>query len=84
MALIIFCLIVLLGLALLLDNHQDGPVDLVKLPGPRGIVQKRAQVEPIVIRAVRLCVIRRREGRHLVAVDRVIKEETLDLDSNLR
>lgn len=67
---------------LFLDNEHC-TINLLELPGPRGIVEERAKVEPIVVRAIGLGMVCWRQGRHLVSVDRVIEKEPLDLDRNL-
>jgi hypothetical protein len=60
-------------------TRGDERVDPPKLPRPRDVVQKLPVVEAVVVRAVALGVVRRREDRGLVAVDGVKPEEELDL-----
>lgn len=67
----------------LLDNEHCA-VNLLKLPGPRGVVEERAKVETVVVWAVGLGVVGGCQGCHLVSVNRVVEEEPLDLDGNLR
>ncbi len=60
--------------------HAEGPhlvVDHTELPTPLGVVEELAVVEAVVVGAVRLGVVRRRQHRHLVAVDGVVPEEVL-------
>lgn len=40
-----------------------------ELPGPRGVVEERPQVEAVVIRTVVFSVVGRSEGGHFVPVD---------------
>ena len=58
-------------------------VDAAELPGPHDIVEELAVVVSIVVRAVRLGVVARGDGRHLVSVDRVVPEKELHLFANL-
>ena len=53
-------------------------VDPPKLPRPRGPVQERPQVEPVVVRRVALRMVRGRQRRHLVPVGRVRRPKGLD------
>lgn len=76
-------LLVLLEFLLFLLQDQNGPINLFKLPGPRSVVQEGPEIEPVVIGAVRFCVVGWRESRHLMPVDRVVKEEPLYLHRNL-
>lgn len=64
-------------------QDQDGTINLFKLPGPGGVVQEGPQVEPVVVGAIRLCVVRWCQRGHLVTVDRVVKEEPLHLHRDL-
>ena len=76
-------LLVPFELLLFLLQDQNGPINLFKLPGPRGVVQKGPEIEPVIIGTVRFCVVCWREGRHLVPVDRVVKEEPLHFHRDL-
>jgi len=58
-------------------------VDGVVLPGPRSIVQERAQVEAVVAGGIRLRVVGRGQSGHFVAVDAVHFEEKLDFGRHL-
>ena len=58
-------------------------VDDPELPRPLGVVQELAVVEAVVVRAVALGVVRRRQYCHLVAVYRIVTEEMLHFVRNL-
>ena len=60
------------------------PIDPPKLPRPRGPVQKRPQIEPVVIRGVALGMVRGRQRRRLVPVGRVRAPKGLDPGRDLR
>lgn len=55
-----------------------------ELPGPTCVVEKRSEVKAVVLGAVALSVVRRRDRRHLVAVHCVHPEEVLHLLCYLR
>mmetsp|Transcript_27668 Transcript_27668/g.81901 ORF Transcript_27668/g.81901 Transcript_27668/m.81901 type:complete len:286 (+) Transcript_27668:455-1312(+) len=54
------------------------------LPWPKDVVQELAVVKPVVVRRVVLRMVRRREHSCLVPVDRVVREEVLDLGKHRR
>lgn len=54
-----------------------------KLPGPRGVIKKRPQVKPVVIRTVVFSVVGRSESGHFMSVHGIHPEEMLDLGCHL-
>ena len=57
--------------------------DAAELPGPAGVVQKRPQVEPVVVRAVALGVVRGRQRGHFVSVQGILGEKPLHFVGHL-
>ena len=58
-------------------------VDDAELPGPQHVVEELTMIVTIVVGSVRLGVIRRRQCRHLVTIDRVVTKEELHFVGNL-
>lgn len=55
----------------------------LKLPSPLDIVKELAQVESVIVRAVRFGVVGWSQGCHLVSVDGIRTEEVLHLLGHL-
>ena len=55
------------------------PINRIELTRPSRIVQEWSKIESIVIRAVALRMIARRQCAHLVPIDGIVKEEALHL-----
>ena len=58
-------------------------VDDAELPRPEHVVEELTMIVTIVVGTVRLGVIRRRQCRHLVTIDRVVTKEELHFVGNL-